>query len=76
MLMDYQQALENLDKANGLEPSNAFTFSDHEDVKMKLKDYQGTLEDVDKAHVFKQNLFFAEQCWDVEASNKLNYSSI
>jgi hypothetical protein len=44
MLHDYQGALENLDKADILEPNNASTLSSRENVKYRLDDYQGALE--------------------------------
>jgi tetratricopeptide (TPR) repeat protein len=53
MLHDYQGALEDLDKANILEPNNAFTLSVRGDVKRMLDDYQGALEDLHKADVLK-----------------------
>jgi hypothetical protein len=39
MLEDYQGALEDLDKADVLEQTNAFTLRNHGDVKRMLKDY-------------------------------------
>jgi tetratricopeptide (TPR) repeat protein len=47
--------LEDLDKANFLEPNNAFTLQSHGNVKHKLKDYQGALEDLDEAYVLEPN---------------------
>ncbi|CAK9877013.1 unnamed protein product [Sphagnum jensenii] len=55
MLKDYQGSLEDLDKANVLEPNDAFTLQVRGDVKMILNDYQGTLEDLHKADVLKPN---------------------
>jgi len=43
MLKEYQGALEDLDKANVLEPNNAFTPKTRENVKYQLDDYQGAL---------------------------------
>jgi len=39
MLNNYQEALQNLNKANVLEPNIAFTLKTHRIVKMMLKDY-------------------------------------
>jgi tetratricopeptide (TPR) repeat protein len=55
MLKDYQGALEDLDKADVLEPNNASTLRSRGCVKMMLKDYQGALEDLDKANVLEPN---------------------
>jgi len=55
LLNDYQGALEDLDKADGLKPDNASILQKRGVVKKMLKDYQGTLEDLDKAHVLEQN---------------------
>jgi tetratricopeptide (TPR) repeat protein len=55
LLNDYQGALKDLDKADFLEPNNAFTLQSRGNVKQKLKDYQGALEDLDKANVLKPN---------------------
>jgi tetratricopeptide (TPR) repeat protein len=43
--------LEDLDKANDVEPNNAFTLGHRGDVKRMLKDFQGALEDLNMAHV-------------------------
>jgi tetratricopeptide (TPR) repeat protein len=53
MLCDYQGALEDLDKANVLEPNNAFRYRGR--VKGMLKEYQGALEDLAKADVLQPN---------------------
>jgi tetratricopeptide (TPR) repeat protein len=45
--------LEDLDKADVLEPNNAFTLKSRGDVKYMLKEYQGALEDLDKADVLE-----------------------
>jgi tetratricopeptide (TPR) repeat protein len=58
MLKDYQGALENLDKADVLEPNNAFTLGNCGNVKKMLKDYQGALEDLDKVYVLEPNHAF------------------
>ncbi len=58
MLEDYQGALEDLDKADVLEPNNVFTLQSCEDVKKMLEDYQGALEDLDKADVLEPNNAF------------------
>jgi len=58
MLKDYQGALENLDKANVLEPNNAFTLEIRGDVKKMLHDYHGALEDLHRAHVLEPNNVF------------------
>jgi len=57
-LKDYQGALEDLNKADVLEPNNAFTLRCRGDVKRMLKDYQGALEDLDKANVLEPNNAF------------------
>jgi len=43
MLKEYQRTLEDLDKADVLEPNNAFTLTIRGDVKSMLNDYQGAL---------------------------------
>jgi serine/threonine protein kinase len=58
MLDDYQGALEDLDKADVLEPNNAFTLTSRGNVKETLKEYQGALEDLDKANVLEPNNAF------------------
>ncbi|KAH8955755.1 hypothetical protein BDL97_07G003500 [Sphagnum fallax] len=58
MLDDYQGALEDLDKADVLEPNDAFTLSVRGKVKRMLDDYQGALEDLDKADVLEPNHAF------------------
>jgi hypothetical protein len=40
MLKDYQGVLNDLDKADVLEPNNPYTLSDRGNVKKMLKDYQ------------------------------------
>jgi len=50
--------LEDLDKADVLEPNNAFTLRSRGVVKYKLHDYQGALEDLDKADVLEPNNAF------------------
>jgi tetratricopeptide (TPR) repeat protein len=60
-LKDYQGALEDLDKADVLQPNNAFTLRICGDVKRILKDYHGTLEDLDKADVLEPNDEFTLQ---------------
>jgi regulator of sirC expression with transglutaminase-like and TPR domain len=40
--------LEDLDKANVLEPNNAFTLTNRGKIKRMLEDKQGALEDLDK----------------------------
>ncbi|CAK9273806.1 unnamed protein product [Sphagnum jensenii] len=55
MLKDYQGALKDLDKANVLEPNDAFTLRKRGDAKRMLKDYQGALEDLNKADVLEPN---------------------
>jgi len=47
--------LEDLDKADVLEPNNAFTLRIRGDVKRILNDYQGALEDLDEADVLEPN---------------------
>jgi tetratricopeptide (TPR) repeat protein len=54
-LEDYVGALEDLDKANVLEPNNAFTLMIRGDVKRNLEDYVGALEDLDKVDVLEPN---------------------
>jgi tetratricopeptide (TPR) repeat protein len=53
ILKDYELILQDLDKANFLEPNNAFILQSRGDVKNMLKDYQGTLENLNKANFFK-----------------------
>jgi tetratricopeptide (TPR) repeat protein len=55
MLDYYQGALEDLDKANVLEPNNPFTLNVRGDVKNMLFNYQGALEDLDKVDVLGPN---------------------
>ncbi|KAH8962719.1 hypothetical protein BDL97_05G115300 [Sphagnum fallax] len=55
MLKDYQGALEDLNKADVLEPNDAFTLRSRGDVKGMLKDYKGALEDLNKANVLQPN---------------------
>jgi tetratricopeptide (TPR) repeat protein len=55
MLKEYQGALEDLDKADVLEPNNASTLRIRAIVKTVLKECQGALEDLDKADVFEPN---------------------
>jgi hypothetical protein len=43
MLSDYQGDLKDLNKADFLEPNNAFILQSRGNVKQKLKDYPGTL---------------------------------
>ncbi len=43
MLNDYQGALKDLDKADFLEPNNAFILQSHGDAKNMFKDYEPTL---------------------------------
>jgi len=57
-LDDNQGALEDLDKANVLEPNNASTLRTRENVKNMLKEYQGALEDLHKAYVLEPNNAF------------------
>jgi tetratricopeptide (TPR) repeat protein len=54
-LKDYQGALKDFQKANVLEPNDAFTLHSCGDVKRMLNDYQGALEDLDKANVLQPN---------------------
>jgi tetratricopeptide (TPR) repeat protein len=58
MLDDYRGALEDLDKADVIEPNNAFTLKNRGDVKRMLKEYRGALEDLDKADVLEPNNAF------------------
>jgi tetratricopeptide (TPR) repeat protein len=58
MLHDYRGALEDLDKADVLEPNNVITFRARGDVKRTLHDCQGALEDLDKADVLEPNNAF------------------
>ncbi len=58
MLKDYEGALEDLDKADVLEPNNTSTLNNRGDVKMMLKEYQGALEDLDKVDVLQPNNAF------------------
>jgi tetratricopeptide (TPR) repeat protein len=58
MLKNYQGALNDLDKADVLEPNNAFTLRSRGDVKKMLKNYEGALNDLDKADVLEPNHAF------------------
>jgi len=58
MLDDYRGALKDLDKANVLEPNNAFALKIRGDVKKRSKEYQGALEDLDKDDVLEPNNAF------------------
>jgi len=58
MLKEYQGAMEDLDKADVLEPNNAFTLGTRGNVKRMLKEYQGALEDLDKVDVIEPNNVF------------------
>jgi len=58
MLNDYQGALEDLDKADVLEPNDAFTLRVRGHVKNMLINDQGALEDLDKADVLEPNHAF------------------
>ncbi|CAK9860355.1 unnamed protein product [Sphagnum jensenii] len=65
MSKDYQRAyqkaledLEDLDKADVLEPNNASTLNNRGVVKIILKEYQGALEDFEKADVLEPNNAF------------------
>ncbi len=58
MLKDYQGALKDFEKANVLEPNDAFTLHSCGDVKRMLKDYQGALEDLDMIHILEPNNAF------------------
>jgi tetratricopeptide (TPR) repeat protein len=58
MLKEYQGALEDLDKADVLEPNNAFTLESCANVKRMLKEYQGALEDLDKVDLLDPNNAF------------------
>jgi tetratricopeptide (TPR) repeat protein len=55
MLKDYQGALEDLNKADVLEPNHAFTLKNRGEVKQMLEDYQGALKDLDKVDVLQPN---------------------
>jgi hypothetical protein len=50
--------LNDLDKADVLEPNNASTLRSCGDVKRMLKDYVGTFNDLDKADVLQPNNIF------------------
>jgi tetratricopeptide (TPR) repeat protein len=59
--------LEDLDKADVLEPNNAFTLRTRGDVKMILREYRGALEDLDKVNVIEpNNAFTLKSCGDVK----------
>jgi len=55
MFDEYQGTLEDLDKANVLDPNNASTLRSRGNVKYMLDDYQGALEDLDKVNVLEPN---------------------
>ncbi len=65
MLEDYQGALEDLDKADVLEPNNAFTLIIHAYTNWSLKNYQIALETMEKVHVLEPNnhLILQTQNW-------------
>jgi hypothetical protein len=50
--------LEDLDKADVLEPNNIFTLQCCVNVKRILKGYQGALKDLDKVDVLEPNNAF------------------
>jgi len=50
--------LQDLDKADVLEPNNAFTLANRGRIKYMLKEYKGALEDLDKADVLEPNNAF------------------
>ncbi len=54
-LDDNQGTLEDLDKADVLEPNNAFTLMICGFVNYMLGDYQGALEDLDEVDVLEPN---------------------
>jgi len=56
MLDDFQGALEDVDKANVLQPNDTFTLRARGDLKTMLHKYQGLLEDLDKADVLNQTM--------------------
>jgi tetratricopeptide (TPR) repeat protein len=51
----YEEALFDLDKANNLEPDDAFTLKERGEVKLKLNDYEGAMLDLDKANHLTPN---------------------
>jgi tetratricopeptide (TPR) repeat protein len=51
-------ALEDLDKANGLEPNDASTLTSCGKVKYMLDDYERALEDLDMGDVLEPNNVF------------------
>jgi hypothetical protein len=55
-LKDYELALQDLDKADFLEPINTFILQSRGDVKNMFKDYQGTLGNLNKANFFNQTM--------------------
>jgi serine/threonine protein kinase len=65
MLKDYQGALEDLDKADVLEPNDAFTLIIHAYTNWSLNNYQIALETLEKVHVFEPNnhLILQTQNW-------------
>jgi tetratricopeptide (TPR) repeat protein len=66
LLHNYEGDLKDLDKADVVEPNNAFTLKVCGDVKKDLQDYQGALEDLDKADVFEpNNALILRTCEDV-----------
>jgi len=60
-LDDYEGALEDLDKADVLDPNNAFTLRTRGHVKYYLDDYQGALEIMDKVYDLEPNDHFILQ---------------
>ncbi len=50
--------MKDLDKADVLEPNNAFTLRSLADVKMMLEDCRRALEDLDKVDVLEPNNIF------------------
>jgi tetratricopeptide (TPR) repeat protein len=65
VLKDYQGALEDLDKADVLEPNNAFTLITHANTNLSLNKYQFALETMEKVRVLEPNnyLILQTQNW-------------
>ncbi|CAN5971409.1 unnamed protein product [Sphagnum jensenii] len=65
MLKDYQGGLEDLDKADVLEPNDAFTLITHAYINWSLNKYQFALETMEKVRVLEPNnyLILQTQNW-------------
>jgi tetratricopeptide (TPR) repeat protein len=58
MLKDYQGSLQDFDRANVLEPHNAFTLRTRGNIKFMLRDFQGALANLDISNSLEPNNVF------------------